>query len=373
MLENGSATAAFTTRVRSYDNLIASDNVIFSDITYSMTEPVTDAQHVQHDCKRVVHKNCYWMFGETGAGGGVLTPCVRLGNNAADSPNTLIGGESLAPAFYGCTFQGDVVLRRVNNSLFELSEFYPRRSIPGTGTIADGSGRFLFDGDMTVQGITLLNFTSADNDGIETFFDATGADLTNLVCIGGLIRSVDKGFVLDGSGPWYIATVFASVGTQDIEILSTATGRLIDNSDESVGNVDNRANLVPAVSGRRAYTNLFHAAGMRWRVTTMADDTAVNFQPTSGSFTGLTAHFTSNGLLRNGAVWLRATGSASQAEVVSGAAGHILAASTVALAGTTGVDGKVTISAVSTAASVGKIYVENRSGGSIAFTMFVDY
>jgi hypothetical protein len=375
MLDNGIDTARFTSRVRSYDSPTESaTSVLFSDCVYSMTETVTEGQHWQYDCKHVKHSYCTWLFGEDASG--VSVPGVILGEDAGVNPGTLIDGDCIQPSFEHCTMQADFVFRRVQNPSFYQFEFFPNRRIPGDGTSTLGGGRFRFDGDKECRSPVLVNVSTTDNDGIETFFDATGATLTNLKVVGGQIRSCLKGFVLDSAGPFEIGAFFNNsvASAVDIEVLSTATGRLIDtsNHDATVGAgrtavSDGRTGKAIAEAGRTAYPTIFGGSGMRWSGVSIADDAVFSFLPTGASFFGnLCIEVMANTSGKSGRVYLRGTSSVNYAEVAAPAGSVLTGLANTVLAGTTGTDGNLTVSAV----NGGTVYVENRTGGTVALTIF---
>lgn len=94
----------------------------------------------------------------------------------------------------------------------------------------------------------------------------------------------------------------------------------------------------------------------------ISDDSAVSFMPT-GSF-GILVLLGSNLATASGILMYRC-GSGSQCAVLAASAGTLLATVVdTVLTGTTGADGKITISANG---GDGKIYVENRRGGSTSF------
>ncbi len=97
----------------------------------------------------------------------------------------------------------------------------------------------------------------------------------------------------------------------------------------------------------------------------IADDGVVSFTPFNSN--GILVLLGSNLALVSGIIMYRC-GGGSQCAILAAAAGTLLATTVdQALTGTTGVDGKVTISANG---SDGKIYVENRRGaGNTSYTV----
>lgn len=100
---------------------------------------------------------------------------------------------------------------------------------------------------------------------------------------------------------------------------------------------------------------------------TLADDTAYSFTPGYSQGVLLIWTYSSGGISsqRAALVSFRAAGTPHAMILVQG--GTAFEASTAALAGTTGTDAKVTVSA----ASDGKIYIENRSGVSMNHGFFI--
>ena len=99
----------------------------------------------------------------------------------------------------------------------------------------------------------------------------------------------------------------------------------------------------------------------------VADDAA--FSITAQSNVGILILMVANLTAGAGAVAFRCqSGFASQAAIIASAAGTLLATAVdTVLTGTTGADGKITISSNATD---GKLYVENRSGGARVFSWF---
>lgn len=99
--------------------------------------------------------------------------------------------------------------------------------------------------------------------------------------------------------------------------------------------------------------------------TGVGDDTAFSITPPSSN--GIFVLWTANLNTAAGAVYFRTlTGSAGQCALIASGPSTIVSTTTdTVLAGTTGTDGRVTISANAPDA---KIYIENRSGGSRNFS-----
>lgn len=179
-----------------------------------------------------------------------------------------------------------------------------------------------------------------------------------------------KGITIQsGTSDYYIVTGNICVGntTAQIEDAGTGTHKLVDFNQTGVaGFTDNAIIRADGTFGRRQNSGvtvgdddrIVAPGGLQSRQLTVADDAATSFT-VPGSAESFMLFLMSISNLA-GMVTGRATSSVYTTKIGGGAD---LAVTTGALTGTTGADGKLTVSAHTD----GKVYIENRMGLSLSF------
>lgn len=145
----------------------------------------------------------------------------------------------------------------------------------------------------------------------------------------------------------------AAAARATLEFATTTTDNAIVRFDGTAGKTQNSGVTVDDNN------NIVSANGIRSRQIVVADDAATSFalNGIGGGIVAILA-LVAGGGADSGLVVVRTTSAVSSAIL---AAGATIAVSTGALTGTTGTDGKITVSPHTD----GNVYVENRSGGSM--------
>jgi hypothetical protein len=219
-------------------------------------------------------------------------------------------------------------------------------TIPTNSAVALGIGS-----ELRIENISSADLTLSRSTGVTLVNVADGATTTSFTIPA---KSHAKAIKLS-TDIWY---VWQSAPTQ----IKLASG---DVPIPSSGIVP----LLFGGTGGTTHATALDGLGVRYQNVSISDDAVWSIQPDGGSFTSAVAAFISNSITAGPAVlaYLRGTSSPSFNVIASADPSTAIGTTgTTALAGTTGTDTKVNF-AVDTS---GNIYVENRRGSTIGYTIF---
>jgi hypothetical protein len=159
-------------------------------------------------------------------------------------------------------------------------------------------------------------------------------------------------------------TAPATPGSGEILVYANTDGLLASKNDAGTVTTYAGNNAANTFSGVNSFTQTLTTVRLRTGgPTSLADDTATSFTPTI--YYGILAIVASNVATGSGLVMFRCYAGPVCAVLASSAGTLLNCVTDTVLTGTTGTDGKVNISADSV---TGKVYIENRRGGTTSFS-----